>query len=466
MAVQDRFQGGARLNQIPTLVSGMQAFFDERARMNDAALADQQGEDPLKLAKLEGDARKRIAEMVREIERTSRQSSNDASDLAVEALRSATKLDVAGAEIRQRENEVRLKLTESLIELSSAEADAIKKESKIKDEDVNILNGIASARNLPAETRYNQFMALANSNNAGGPGTVAYDALAMEFQKQLINAGVENIGEVSRMINPEIGDATLTDFYFKRHNPRTYEDQVELAEDISRANRRSGISGETTFKRLEQMGAIPAEIAVGAGSGGSSESYSTSGSPVAGKAYTSGIEAGKTPRQSMEDALRAEIAYVDDLAERRKAASANRVGRYPRANRYLANPNTYTPPVTEKVNESALRWDPVRRDSVQAVDADLARDWSARREREPEQSFDVKAKAVNPPSGAGTRFATGPRQIGKIEAALDGSYPSTKDSGANADFDDVDNFAPAPAAGADWGDIDAFGVEPAIKVKK
>jgi hypothetical protein len=214
------------------------------------------------------------------------------------------------------------------------------------------------------------------------------------------------------------------------------------------------------------MGAIPAEIAVGAGSGGSSESYSTSGSPVAGKAYTSGIEAGKTPRQSMEDALRAEIAYVDDLAERRKAASANRVGRYPRANRYLANPNTYTPPVTEKVNESALRWDPVRRDSVQAVDADLARDWSARREREPEQSFDVKAKAVNPPSGAGTRFATGPRQIGKIEAALDGSYPSTKDSGANADFDDVDNFAPAPAAGADWGDIDAFGVEPAIKVKK
>ena len=464
MPIQSRYQGGDFLDRrIPLVAASLDAFFNERARMNDEARAAEEGEDPEKLAALELKAREDLNDLQRALEESSRQQKNDASEFLLEYMKQIGANKRTSAEVSGRWNIAKLGAYVSAAEIAEKTRKKLDADTALSDrgaETVPLLVETYASRG-EAGPLVSAARALALSEKAGGVGDPRYDGLVREIERGLVLAGKPDMADAFvKEMNPAAAAEGMTanEYFVRKHDPESVD---EMQEKITRLTRTmgAGIPDRALDQALARQG-INVQDYLGPTTStetrertrGASDpvggAVSLEGSPAALRAFAESRQSGRDPQAAMLDAIKAQAAFADELAQRRRLASERRSA-YPRANRYVANPNTYSPAVVERPKDEGIRWERSRGlESVMPPTLDVERDWRAQSMGVPDTPAGMKPSAgemlrTGKRAGGdladplvGSRFQSDPKRVAEIEEAL-----------GSDDFDVfVESYnAPAPA---------------------
>lgn len=362
MAVQSFYGNTEREVGTPAIVSYLTNWFDERKAMNDEAARLDEGPDPDKIADAELAAREELGRLQRALVEARSGSIKSTNDLAKTIIQGVTSITNTNTEAAATIGKQKMWLNAQYMQDGSREAEQINKDSAVKPEDVETLRNLAqrmAAGDQPNTATQAQFEGLARSLGGKGPGDTKYDALAAAFWKEMVAAKVPGakVAEMSAIIQPRLeAGQTPADYFFERHHAETYDD---LNKRFEKEARKYGAGGDVDaiFDAVESLGIDPKslglttetftktrgapDVAEGPGSAGGSVSMTTQG-PGAAK-FAAAVANGEDPFKALEDGIREQLAYTDRLAAERKEAELARMERrrFPRANPYTANPNTY-----------------------------------------------------------------------------------------------------------------------------
>lgn len=366
MAVIQSYYEGAERNVGPSVLPDFLArWFATRKSMNEEAEAREPNAEDL--AALELKAREELGRLQRALVEARAGERKDANSLA------RTVLEVEGRDrVSQRQASAdvarqRLWLTGEFFKQAEKEAEKLADKIEIKDETAKKLGGIPAKEatvldndsesvNAAAVRVEEAVRRLAQEERAGGPTSAKYDKMVVDIHKSLIEAGKPNLARaVAKRLLPEAGADTPAGFFLKVHSPLTYDEALKRADEEGRKYG-AGAQG-SAWDSLARMGILPEDLrdggtetmtrtetrGAGAGGvpgGGRGGSVSVAGAGPGVGAFTAAVQSGEDPYAALQEAIKAQLEYADSLAAQRQAAQQRRSA-FPRANPYLATPNTF-----------------------------------------------------------------------------------------------------------------------------
>lgn len=369
MAVAARFGGPQRTVQPSAMVDLLNGWFATRKAMNDEASATT-GEDPDKLVDMELEARDGLRRLNEALTKARSGDRAAASSLAEEMLRQ--KGGVARESIKQQGAVARQKIWLQGIykQVADREADRMKADAQYSDEGkADVANIATFARSVQGATPEQiadrvaaQVEGVLQREKAGRQGDVQHDAIVRDAYNALKNEKLGDIAdEMAKRLLKNV-DVDPNAFFVAQHTP---DDDETIQRGARKAVKGIGAGASPEIVDgwmqgiADEMGLEVGDIL---GDFGESESAASEGDGASGGGRPTGrvgvtakgdlspeaVRAlggigGEDPYAAIASAIEAQAAYADELAQRRKAALAERSkSRFPRANPYLANPNSYT----------------------------------------------------------------------------------------------------------------------------
>lgn len=362
MAVIQPYYEGAERNVGPSVLPDFLArWFATRKSMNEEAQSREP--DAEDLAALELKAREELGRLQRALVETRSGERKSANELAKTVLEVEGRDRVAAAQAAADVARQRLWLTGEFFKQADKEAERLADKVKVKDETAAKLDGIGRAAinetdvEAAADRIAEQVRSLAQAERAGGPTDAKYDKMVVDVHRSLVDAGKPEIARaVAQRLLPEAGADTPAGYFLKVHSPLTYDEATKRAREEGRRYG-AGVDTRAVWDSLARMGVQPPDLAeggtetmtrtetrgAGAGGvpvGGRGGSVSVAGSGPGVGAFTAAVQGGEDPYAALQEAIRTQMEYADSLAEQRREAQ-KRKSAFPRANPYLATPNTF-----------------------------------------------------------------------------------------------------------------------------
>lgn len=415
MPVTSFYQGARRDVGSPAIVAFMGEFFDERKRMNDEARAASEGEDPTELSKLELAARKELGELERTLAEATRQAKNDESELARTIIEQMAANERTGAVVGKDLAIARIESELNAWKLADKSQKDLAAETAYGPDVAELLDTMVTTSSTPL-TAAAGIRAAANAARGKGPGDAVYDAVVRDGYNRLVREKGKEFADAT-IADPEVDllpaatNAGIgpNEWFLSQHDPATFDEMTQRTRETWRKAGGGGASGASVLESARALGVDVEKLGL---SGGGSESVKTTtrgprGGGSAGdgggsvameglngegmRAFTESQAAGEDPYTSMRKAIDAARTYADDLAARSAEARAKRANRsaFPRANVYLANPNTYVAPDAARAARIFASGDPGRnRERTDALIRNNGNERAAYRETGPiEASF-------------------------------------------------------------------------------
>jgi hypothetical protein len=356
--VQSKYGGGYQQPQASVLATLMDAWTGERKAMNDEARGNLP--DAEKLATMELSARRNLAEMERDITRARSMDNVQKAQLATEMAKGYLNMGVASINARASVDRQKLALQLGFAEMATREADELGLEVAVTDETreayANIAKDLAGDPANVGERAAALLTNLMQKERAGPFGSAKADAMVAALYTKMVQEGGRAAADVmARKLQPTV-KVSPPEYWVERHSPPTRQAMREEADDINRQISAGGdpaVIARALKDLFESNGLDFGDALAGADSILETEGGATGGtSPRGGGGAVSmrgnlspqalaALRDAPDPYAGLVAAAAAERAFVDDLAKRRQAASTAR-STFPRANPYLANPNTYT----------------------------------------------------------------------------------------------------------------------------